>query len=73
MSVPEFLQFHLFAAWFIVVTLGRPLSVAAFLVGLVSLFWPRTPLAIRIITLLILVFSMIGASIIESQVGIVRH
>jgi hypothetical protein len=38
------------------------------LLGLVSIFWPRTPLLVRVITTVLLVLSIAGSWVMQSQI-----
>jgi len=74
LPIPEFLAhaFYLilWTSWALaaIATITRPLGVAASLVGLVSIFWPRTPLLVRVITTVVVVLSIVGSCVIQSRI-----
>ncbi len=51
-----------------IATISRPLGMAAILLGLVSIFWLRTPLLVRVITAVVLVLSLVGSWVIQSRI-----
>ena len=74
LPIPEFLAYPFYiifwtgSALAAIATLSRPLGVAAILLGLVSIFWPRTPLLVRVITTVLLVLSIAGSWVMQSQI-----
>jgi len=73
LPIPEFLAYPFYILLWIasalaaIATISRPLGIAAILLCLVSLFWPRTPLLLRVITSVVLVLSIVGSWRIQAQ------
>jgi hypothetical protein len=73
LPIPAFLAYPFYIILWIgsalaaIAMISRPLGVAAILLGLVSLFWPRTPLPVRVITTVVLVLSIVGSWAVQSQ------
>jgi hypothetical protein len=73
--VPEFLAYPFYIImWFVaafmsIAVVGHRLDVAVVLLGLLSVFWPRTPVLVRAITSVVLILSVVGLWVIESKVA----
>lgn len=73
LPIPDFFLYPLYiimwisSAFAAIATVFRPLGVVAILLALVSIFWPRTPLLVRVITTVVLVLSIVGSWMIQSR------
>jgi hypothetical protein len=74
LPIPDFFAYPFYIILWIgsalaaIATISRPLGVVAILLGLASAFWPRTPLLVRVITTIVLVLSVVGSWVIQSQI-----